>query len=145
MPRYLRRFKEIKRGVILQYEGLDCVSIAKKLTEENLDDLRAKNKIDAKVLTELNRINENRKSSTSIRSLLQEMKTYLPDGFEIENLSDKIVHPKRIQALAKTDLWQEFAQEFDKEHTKLLAKAAASEIFKERESQKNRKEKECGF
>ena len=131
MPRYLRTFDEIKKGVVLQFEGHTFASIAKVLTAEYIQQLYKDGHLTPFERTNLITVSENRKIDENIKDLFKKMKKYIADGNKIEDsvLRNAIVHPKRIRTLAKSEQWKDFKTAFEKEHTKLEAEKAAKEAF----------------
>ena len=137
MPRYLRTFDEIKKGVALQFQGLNSIQIAKALTEQHLTKLFNDGHITKQLLTIFIKISDNRQSyprDENIKDLLAKMKTHLPEGTKLQDsiLRGTIVHPKRIRSLKKTEQWKEFQEIFTKEYTELEAKKAATEVFEQK-------------
>ena len=137
MPRYLRTFDEIKKGVTLQFEGYNLPKIAKILTAEYIQKLFDDGHITKSLNDTFIKISEERHNNESTTNLLKKMKTHLPTGTKLEDsmLRGTIVQVKRLRDLAKTEQWKEFQSTFEKERTKLEAEKAAKESF-EREQAK---------
>ena len=137
MPIKKTKFDEIKKGVIMEVEGLGPLDIAKNLTTEYIKELQAKTGFPEETLKALLEINENRGQQHNIKGIAKRMRghlnSYLDAYSEIESL---IVHPKRIRDMMHNDIWKEFKAEFQKEHVKLVAQEEAKKLVERQYTEK---------
>ena len=134
MPVKKQRFEEIKKGVILEIEGMNALEIAKELTADNLTALyEQKIFTDSRTLKAILKINSDRSERSNNEDVSDEM-WYAIQNFEnyipkTSPIAPAIVNPKRIRALMKTDIWREYKDAFHKEHIQLVAKEEATKFF----------------
>ena len=125
MPRKIRTFNEIERGVHLRFEGKTFLEIAKMITQENFEKLLKDGDITKGDYIALNEINWLREHNQTNKSTLEEMEPYLPNSIPVNDFSMKIVSARRLQHLATSQQWTEYETTYHRIESERRARQAS--------------------
>ena len=125
MPQHFWSQSEIEKVVVLRYDGMGWLDIAKQLTSENLKGFE----VSAEAFLDLDEINRQRKRSARLDNLFLSMRTTLDQYGHAEIVSDEelrkaIVLPARLDHIASTDRYKEYYELYETERKKAFAERA---------------------
>ena len=134
MPIKKTTLDEIKKGVILQTEGMNASEIAKELTKKAFIKLYEEKIISTEMtLKVLIQLNEKRNIRYKKSDLINDMKTRSPlNRTQIPYIRKAFVTVDRVHRMMKSETWIEYKKAFQKKHIKLIAEKEAEEYVNER-------------
>ena len=124
MPRKIRTFNEIERGVHLRFEGKTFLEIAKMITQENFERLLKEGDITKGDYIALNEINWSREHNQTNKRTLNLMEPHLPNSISTDDFPMKIVSARRLQQLAASEQWAEYERTYNRIESERRARQA---------------------